>query len=142
MKRFGLVVLGLGVLAGGACTADLAEMAEGLYVPLKFVTVMFRYACYATGFALCMGAIAQYRLHRQNPKLTPLLTPVILLFLGVVLIFLPYFSTMFGNSWSAEDQDARGLVGGAVEEGANPVRRPGTASGSTSGASSYWGDEH
>lgn len=87
---------------------DLITASDGLMGPVLFLTKLMRYASYAVGGALCLGALAQYRLHRQNPKLTPLFTPILMVILGVILIFLPYISTMFGNSWSAEKLEEEG----------------------------------
>ncbi|MES2213020.1 MAG: hypothetical protein V4490_07805 [Pseudomonadota bacterium] len=139
MKRY-VVWAMLFFTAGMAYAVDLADVASGVYEPLKFVTIMMRYASYAVGFALFVGAISQFQLHRINPKLTPLMTPIFLLFLALAALFLPYISTMFGNSWSAEEQDARGTAG-AIEQGESPVRRP-TNRVAPPAESTYWGDAY
>ena len=141
MKRY-LFGIGVFLSAGIALSIDLGDVADGVYQPVKFVTVLMRYACYAVGFALCMGAISQFRLHRINPKLTPLLTPVFLLILGLAALFFPYLSTMFGNSWSAEDQSARGGRGGELIQGEAPLRRPTERQAPLPSAPTYWGDSY
>lgn len=134
-----LVIWGLVAPTAHAATS-LADAAEGLFEPVLFITVMMKYVCYVLGFALALGAGAQYRLHRQNPKLTPLLTPIIMLFLGVIVFFLPHISTMFGNSWNAQEQLERGSYGD-IEAGSTSgrVRPEGEPYG---GSDAFWGDNY
>lgn len=87
-------------------TATLGDMAEGLYQPVEFLNTLVRLACYVTGVALIIGAVMQFRVHLENPKLTPLFTPIFMVFIGIALLLLPYFTTVFGNSWDPSEQDA------------------------------------
>ncbi len=94
-----------------AVNADvsLGDAADGLYQPVAGLTMLMQWACYVIGGALCIGAIMQFRIHFQSPKLTPLFTPVLMLLTGLAIVLLPYVSTLGGDSWNAESQDERTL---------------------------------
>jgi hypothetical protein len=94
-----------------AAAASLKSASEGIYRPVEFLTNMMHYASYAVGGLMIMGAVMQYRIHLQNPKLTPLMTPIIMVIIGICLLFLPFFANVFGNSWSANNQDETGNKG-------------------------------
>lgn len=80
---------------------SLGESAEGLYEgPVSVLALMMVWLCYVVGAAFCIGAVMQLRIHFQNPKQVPLLTPVVMVVAGVTLIFLPYFSQMGSNTAS------------------------------------------
>jgi len=103
-------------LSSTLLAADFGSAAAGLFEPVAFLTVMMRYAAYATGIALILGSLMQFRTHIENPKVMPLLTPVFLLLTGILLVLLPYFSVLPGNSWSAEVQVKTGNQG-ELDEG-------------------------
>lgn len=140
MKKLPFVWVLLGTLI---CTTAYARIntigqaSDGLFDPMVFATMLMRFACYVTGASLILGSIMQYRVHLQNPKLTPLFTPILLLFLGIVTIFIPYLTTMFGNSWSAEQQVEYG-GGDKIRDPVTP-RKPGDKYAPDS--EPYWGDD-
>lgn len=144
MKSVSRLLVGLGLIAvsTAAVAASLKTAADGIYAPVAFLTVLMHYASYAVGGLLLIGAILQYRIHKQNPKLTPLMTPVIMVIIGVCAIFLPFFANVFGNSWSAENQDKTGNRG-EVRRIESP-NKPHWSSGSNQNASGqtqrHWSD--
>ncbi len=87
-----------------AKTGSLGDSADSLLNMTAMVTKLMHIACYIIGVALILGSVAQYKNHRQNPKLVPLGTPITLLILGVIAVLIPYGSKMFGESYSAEDK--------------------------------------
>jgi hypothetical protein len=97
----------LGWVGQSLAINTLGQAADGLFGPVSVVTMLMELACYIIGTSFCIGAIMQYRIHRQNPKLTPLMTPVIMLVVGVLLILMPYFSVLPGDSFSASEQEKR-----------------------------------
>jgi len=135
IKVFSALVL---VLAGSAFASDLGTAADAIFVPVAFLTVMMRYAAYATGIALVLGSFMQFRTHIENPKVIPLLTPIFMLLTGVVLILLPYLSVMPGNSWSAEVQVKTGNQG-EIQEGNTTTTRGAPVDAAPI---SHWGDQY
>lgn len=88
-----------------ATTVD--EITTKLDTPMVIVTKVLIFCCYVVGAILIFAAIAQYRNHRQSPKLVPLTTPVLLLILGVGLLFIPYITTLVQDTSSAAERQKR-----------------------------------
>lgn len=103
MKKMSMLLL---LLAPFALQAEnsLGEAADSLMTPVSIMTKLALLACYIIGIALLLASIAQYKIHRQSPKLVPLTTPITLLLLGLTAIAIPYASNMFGETYSAEQQ--------------------------------------
>ncbi len=91
--------------SGGGSHASLGEAADNLMTPVSFMTKLALLACYIIGIALLLAAIAQYKIHRQSPKLVPLTTPITLLVIGLTALGIPYATYMFGDTFSAEEQN-------------------------------------
>ncbi|MAZ43859.1 MAG: hypothetical protein CMF48_01590 [Legionellales bacterium] len=144
MKSLSRWVVGLSLALASTvvAAATLKSAADGIYAPVAFLTVLMHYASYAVGGLLLIGAILQYRIHRQNPKLTPLMTPVVMVIIGICAIFLPFFANVFGNSWSAENQNKTGNKGD-VKRIESP-NKPHWSSGSNQNAAGetqrHWSD--
>jgi hypothetical protein len=94
-------------LAFAESSAGVGDMAENLLVPTAIVTKLVLIACYVIGFIFVFMAMAQYKIHRQSPKLVPLGTPIILLILGIVALLVPY-TTNLGNTGKAEAEVDKG----------------------------------
>lgn len=90
--------------------SDIGSFAETLRGPTTIVTQMLVYACYIVGVVFCFMAIAQYKVHRESPKLVPLSTPVMLFLFGLVLVLLPYLSTLFNSGSALEYSKKAGLL--------------------------------
>jgi len=98
-------------------TSSIGEIADNLMAPTAIITKMVLVACYIIGATLVFAALAQYKIHRQSPKLVPLSTPIALLILGVVSLLIPYATNMFGETFSAVEQDK----GRSLQENLLPV---------------------
>lgn len=85
-------------------SASIGDAAESLTDVTAIVTKLVHIACYIVGTALILGSVAQYKNHKQNPKLVPLTTPITLLILGVLGVMIPYGTKIFGESYSAEER--------------------------------------
>lgn len=100
-----LLLLPQALLAGS--TGSIGDAAVNLLGPTEIITKLALIACYIVGVALILVSFAQYKIHLQSPKLVPLTTPVLLLVLGIITVFIPYASeNMFGESASAAKQNA------------------------------------
>lgn len=74
----------------------LAEVSQTLLVGGDALAKLMWAACIVVGIALIAAAFTQFQIHRRNPKLVPLTTPVMYLILGVVSISIPFIDTMKG----------------------------------------------
>ena len=82
---------GIGAVAAAA-TSNLANIA-------KLITA----ASYVAGMAFAVGAIVKFKAHKDNPAQVPLGGPIVMLFVGAALIFIPSVykvsgTTLFGGS--------------------------------------------
>ncbi len=82
---FALVILPVSVFAG-----SVGDAADNLMGPTSIVMKVVDIGCYLIGLAFVMMSIAQYKIHRQSPKLVPLATPITLVILGVIALLIPY----------------------------------------------------
>ncbi len=83
-----VLLIPMSVFAGGS----IGDVANNLMGPTSIVTKVVEIGCYVIGLAFVMMSIAQYKIHRQSPKLVPLATPITLLVLGVIALFIPYLT--------------------------------------------------
>tara|TARA_R110002110_G_scaffold400317_1_gene616632 strand:+ start:52153 stop:52686 length:534 start_codon:yes stop_codon:yes gene_type:complete len=93
---------------------SIGSISEDLMGPTAILTKMVLVACYMVGVGLIIFSLAQYKQHRQNPKLVPLGTPIILFILGVVALLIPYVSVSTGETGSAAEQVKKGPKSGAL----------------------------
>ena len=89
----------------GAPTVE--NVADNLMGPTEIITKMVVAASYIVGVGLIIFSFAQFKQHRQSPKLVPLGTPIMLLILGICAVMIPYISTISGVSFSATEQAKR-----------------------------------
>jgi hypothetical protein len=138
LKKINSLIVLLFALLPICATAEisLGDVANNLLEPTAFLTRFVIFGCYVVGVGFLLAAIMQYRIHVQTPKLVPLTTPVLLLFLAIVLLIMPYATTHSGTSWSAvEIQKREGGGAQAVGPKLPDIGRPGMVKGS-SGTSS------
>lgn len=96
-------------------TSGIGGIAENLMAPTEIITKVVHVVCYIVGLALLLTAFAQYKIHRQSPKLVPLTTPITLAVLGLIGLLIPYGTHLFGPNASVEDQGK----GRPSEQGSN-----------------------
>lgn len=83
--------------------ASVGALSESLMGPTEIITQLVLAACYMVGVGLVIFSLAQYKQHRQSPKLVPLSTPILLLILGVLALLIPYITTLPDESGSATE---------------------------------------
>lgn len=98
-----LRLIGSGVVltllySGCACAEGVAlgDMAKTLLVGGGILTKLMWAVCIVVGIALIAAAFTQFQIHRRNPKLVPLTTPVLYMILGIIAIAIPFFSQVEG----------------------------------------------
>lgn len=90
--KCGLGLLFIPIVAYG--DSSIGEIADNLLGPTSLVTKLVEVACIIIGLTFLFIAFAQYKIHRQNPKLVPLMTPVLLVVLGFIALLIPYATTL------------------------------------------------
>jgi intracellular multiplication protein IcmD len=121
---FGKVLLLL--LAAGACfyaghafaaSSSLKDIATNITDTFTDVGKLIVAIAYIAGFGFVMASIFKFKQHKDNPTQIPMGTPIAMLILGIVLIFMPSIittgsQTIFGSS---------ATPGGFTGEGASAV---------------------
>ena len=102
-----LVGLALVLIAGNAVAGDmtLGDMADSITGSFGQVTKLITAGSYLAGLGFSVGAIIQFKAHKDNPQQTPIGKPIALIFVAAALLFLPTIldiagATMFGGSGS------------------------------------------
>lgn len=112
-------VLAQGTGGGGTTLGSLAENITGSF---KQIGALILAIAFVGGLGFTMAAIFKFKQHKDNPTQIPLGTPIAMLAIGVVLMFLPGIispagQTLFGSS-------ATSAAGGFTGEGTAAL--PGT----------------
>jgi hypothetical protein len=95
-----LAIFPLGVFA----MPSIGEAAQNILVPTEILTKLLLLTCYILGAIFIFMSFAQYRVHRQSPKLVPLTTPILLFVLGSICALIPFSSKIFGETFSAVER--------------------------------------
>lgn len=91
MLSFQMITLGIIAFAQKVyADVSLGEASENIIGVLSSFQELAFKACYILGSALLLGALIQYRQHRNNPTEVRLSQPVFLLILGLVVILIPF----------------------------------------------------
>ena len=100
-----LMSLALIAYAGNAVADGLTigGMADSITGSFASLTKLITAGSYLAGLGFSVGAIIQFKSHKDNPQQTPIGKPIALVFIAAALLFLPTIlsvtgSTMFGSS--------------------------------------------
>jgi len=103
--RLGIAValMALGAEAWADSGAGIGGIAQNVTSNLTSIAKLITAGSYVAGMAFAVGAIAKFKQHKENPQQMPLSTPLVLLFIGIALIFIPAVfksggGTLFGSS--------------------------------------------
>src|ERR1700722_8487127 len=92
-KPLFLFVVAVVVLLTGAeawaAVSGIGAIATNITGNLKAVAKLITAGSYVAGMAFAVGAVAKFKQHKDNPTQIPLSTPIVLLFVGIALIFIP-----------------------------------------------------
>lgn len=68
---------------------SIGEMAESITENFTNLTKLITAGSYVAGLGFSIGAIMKFKQHKDNPTQVPIGTPVLMLFVGAALLFLP-----------------------------------------------------
>jgi|GEM_PF-6393145 len=85
--------------------SSMGSVSNNLLFGANLLVKLMWAACVITGIALIAAAFTQFQIHRYNPKLVPLMTPVLYLVFGVSAVALPFLERIFAKEDAYEMQD-------------------------------------
>lgn len=118
-----MVIMPVSVMAG-----SIGDSADNLMGPTSIVMKLVEVGCYLLGLGFVMMSLAQYKIHRQSPKLVPLSTPITLAILGIIALLIPYTTKLAETGKNEVPQDVKQSslpVPQAVPKGAGLPYPPG-----------------
>lgn len=97
------------VFLAGSVSAEttLADVSQVLLSGSGILTKVMWAACIIVGILLIAAAFTQFQIHRRNPKLVPLTTPVLYLILGIGAIAIPFIERVTG--FLEKENQAKGV---------------------------------
>ena len=98
MRKF-YFILTCWVLCSGAAFAkdiSIGGIANTLFDGADILAKLMWAACILVGIALFLTAFTQFQIHRDNPKLVPLTTPITYIILALIAICIPFGSKITG----------------------------------------------
>lgn len=95
-------------------TDTLGGMATQVTGSFEAIGTLFIACAYIAGFAITVFAIFKFKAHRDNPTQVTLGTPIALLVIGVLLVFIPSLFGPAGKSIFGTDASTGGFTGTGI----------------------------
>lgn len=100
---------------------SIADIAKNIMASFQQLGQLMLAIAYLSGFGFVISSIFKFKQHKDNPTQIPVSTPLALLMVGIVLIFLPGIIrptgyTIFGTGATLEN-----LAGGFTGTGAESI---------------------
>ena len=106
------VAAGALFFAGYAMAADtLGDIAKRFTESMEPFGVLMISISYVAGIAFTIASVFKFKQHKDNPTQIPLGTPLALLVIGIVLVFLPSLFGPAGESIFGGDATVGGFKG-------------------------------
>ncbi len=123
-KKILKLVLTVGLMVAGFYTTsvfaeapkDIAGIANTVTGAFGSIVTLMTAAAYLAGFGLTIAAIFKFKQHKDNPQQVPMGTPITMLLVGVVLIFLPNIIAPAGASIFGKEAKTGGITGSGFNE--------------------------
>ncbi len=108
-----LVGLALALIAGNAVAGGLTlgGMATSITSSFTEVTQLITAGSYLAGLGFSVGAIIQFKAHKDNPGQTPIGKPIALIFIAAALLFLPTILDVAGETMFSGQGTTAGPTG-------------------------------
>ena len=94
-----------------ASVSGIGAIASNITSNLSAVAKLVTAGSYVAGMAFAVGAIAKFKQHKDNPTQIPLSTPIVLLFVGIALIFIPAIFQAGGGTLFKTSGTTPGVAG-------------------------------
>jgi intracellular multiplication protein IcmD len=93
-----LMIVMLYCFAGTAAAASLGTVSENVMIPMTGLAKIVHTISYVSGACFLVGALLQYKQHRDNPQQVRIGTPIAWALLGTTLIAIPFLSMMYSEA--------------------------------------------
>lgn len=104
--------------AGDAAEGGLSTIAENVTTNLGSIATLISAASYIVGIGFALSGMVKFKAHRDNPTQVPLSAPIVLLFVGIGLVFLPSIINSAGTTLFGGDGK---IVSGKTGEGIDSI---------------------
>lgn len=110
----------IGTVFAADTVTTIGNLADNITGSFQQLGKLMAATSYLAGFGFAIAGIFKFKQHKDNPTQIPMGTPIALLAVGIILIFLPGIIrpagfTIFGNAATLEDT-AGGFKGGGAEK--------------------------
>jgi intracellular multiplication protein IcmD len=96
-------------------TSTIGDLAANVTKSFENIGLLMIVASYIGGFALTIAAIFKFKQHKDNPTQIPVGTPIALLVIGIILVFLPSLFGSAGQTIFGGEQSVGGFEGEGVK---------------------------
>jgi intracellular multiplication protein IcmD len=120
-----LLILSLLIVTGFAFAQDpgtgsppgtVGSLADNVTKSFQSIGKLMIAAAYVGGFGLTVAAIFKFKQHKDNPTQIPIGTPIALLVIGIILVFLPGLFETTGTTVFGEGKTLGGFEGEGVSK--------------------------
>lgn len=116
---FGIIIFLFSHVAHAEEGTRLADVVSTFMFGTDIIVKLMWAVCIVVGLALIAAAFTQFQIHRRNPKIVPLATPILYLILGIAAIAIPFLGQSHGFLSSPPAQSVRSSPA-ASQPTANP----------------------
>lgn len=109
--------LAIGLYTATACAKeakDLQEIATNVTQSFGALGQMMIAIAYLAGIGFTIASIFKFKQHKDNPTQIPIGTPLAMLVIGIVLIFMPMVIKPAGQTIFGDTKSAGGFKGGGA----------------------------
>jgi intracellular multiplication protein IcmD len=99
---------------GSATPGTIGEIASNVTESFQGIGTLMIAISYLAGIGFVLASIFKFKQHKDNPTQIPLGTPLALLVLGIILIFLPMIFAPAGKTIFGEGATTGGFKGAGV----------------------------
>jgi intracellular multiplication protein IcmD len=108
------VFIAIGAYAQSSGGDDLGAMAKQVTTSFQSFGELMIAIAYLGGFGFMIFGVFKFKQHKDNPTQVPLGTPITMVALGAILVFLPAFVKPAGKTLGVDESAAGGFQGAGV----------------------------
>ena len=109
LVSLGFFTLGTAVYAD--TSLDLGGVADNVTGSMQSLAKLVSAMSYVLGMGFAVGAVFKFKAHKDNPTQIPVGTPIALIFIAAVLIFLPSIFDVAGSTLFKGSAQQAGVTG-------------------------------
>ncbi len=90
---------------------SIGGVAENMLSSFGPLARLITAGAYIAGLGFGVSALLKFKAHKDNPQQIPIGTPIALVFISAVLVFLPSFYSMTGRTLFGDTAEVAGISG-------------------------------